>query len=1332
MLRTVLLVLAFFSFPFNWCFAQAIRVITTKDGLPQSVVSGLQQDRNDFVWVATRNGLARYDGTKFKVFQHDIYNPATIASNLIISTAFDEKNTLWIEHESGEIDELNTNTEVIKHYPAAQYLKNKGLRFVRRGWLVDAKKQLWAVQRNGGLVCATTNGQVNLYSLANKGLPSDTIHAMTLDKQQNLWVLTQYGLSKFNAHARRFENYKCSLTPDFNNYFESEKEIIDLHQRSNGDLMWGDCRCLYFFSNTKHSFKTIPMPKANVHGVRWMRSGNDGKEYFENGGEIFEYTDKFGIKPLFKAGSGVQFDACSFMVDRSGLLWVGTNTAGIQQISLNTPRFTSYNYKLSFHHDVLEQLLAINADATFNWATADGPKAASSYHFRSVYDSHHNLWMALNNKVGFYNSKAKQVTQMPVVPINKVFKDGGIGIQGITITADGRPMVITYNGQILEWDNQKQKWITFINEKFISNKLSETVIPRDILNDGERLWITTDGDGLLVIDIKSKSLKQLKYKSVKGSLPTDKLLGILPDPKQKDILWIGGYEGLIYFNKKTLTCEVFSLKQGLPDNTIYSLQADKGGYLWLSTNKGLCRFNTQNKHVRIFQTTHGLPGDEFNRFHHLSLPDGRLAFGGPDGWTAFDPVNIRNDNFKPRVALTGLEINNTYTDRISSNNTFTSMHDVQELKLPHDQNTLTFHFAGLQFNQPNDLHYRFRMVGYDDDWIEADNLQSASYTKIPPGTYLFKVNASNTSGQWSNYIRYVRVTINSPWWLSWPAYILYGLILACLIWLYTRYRINKEIINRELELKQNESKQLREVDELKTRLFANITHEFRTPLTLILGPAQQLKREPHITGEHTLLAETIERNARHMLELINQLMDMARLEAKALTPREDIGSPAVAINAIVSAFGQEVNAKKITLSFEDSTNGSNYVFASDLLGHIIFNLLGNAVKYTAENGEIKIILIAVDEGIQLIVKDTGLGIPARDLPHVFKRFYQVGSSTAYKKSEPRPAGTGIGLSLVKEIVELQGGNIDVKSVYADEGAVSGTEFTVFLPYQKPDIQTAAVQEGVEHNATLVVNETSSVTTSAVILLVEDNPDLALFIINSLRNHYHVEHAWNGLEASNMALELMPDLVLSDVLMPVMDGLALCKILKEDLRTSHIPVLLLTARSGSENKIEGLEIGADDYLTKPFEVAELLLRIQNIFKRQQSFKDFIKRELSLPAKKESTPQVNVVNDEFIKSLYSFIDNNLDDAGFGVDQLLTLTNMSRTSLHRKVKAIAGMSTTELIRNYRLKCASVLLQQGHSSSDAAYHCGFSSAAYFSKCFRDVYGLTPGEFVKQSLTPN
>ncbi|WP_198171580.1 hybrid sensor histidine kinase/response regulator transcription factor [Mucilaginibacter aquatilis] len=1326
------MVLAFSFLPFYWCCAQAIRVITTKDGLPQSVVSGLHQDRNDFVWVATRNGLARYDGTKFKVFQHDNYNPATIASNLIISTTFTGKNTLLIEHESGEIDKLNTNTEVIKHYPAAKNLKSKGLRFVRRGWLVDGKEQLWAVQRNRGLVCATNNGQVKLYSSANKGLPSDTIHALTLDKQQNVWVLTQYGLSKFNASAGRFENYKCSLTPDFNNYFESDKEIIDLHQRSNGDLMWGDCRCLYFFSTTKHSFKTTPMPKANVHGVRWIRSGNDGKEYFENGGEIFEYTDKLGVKPLFKTGSGVQFDACSFMVDRSGLLWVGTNTAGIQQVSLNTPRFTSHNYKLSFHHDVLEQLLAINADATFNWATADGPKAASSYHFRSVYDNDHNLWMALNNKVCLYNSKSKEVSQMPEVPITKGIKDGGIGVQGITITADGQPMVIAYNGQILEWDSKNKKWISFIDAKFISNKLSETVIPRDILNDGERLWITTDGDGLLVLDIKSKSLKQLKYKSVKGSLPTDKLLGILPDPKQKDILWIGGYEGLICFNKKTLTCEVFSLKQGLPDNTIYSLQADKGGYLWLSTNKGLCRFNTQNKNVRIFQTTHGLPGDEFNRFHHLSLPDGRLAFGGPDGWTAFDPVNIRNDNFKPRVALTGLEINNAYTDHISNNNTFTTMHDVQELQLPHDQNTLTFHFAGLQFNQPNDLHYRFRMVGYDDDWIEADNLQSASYTKIPPGIYLFKVNASNTSGQWSNYIRYVRITINSPWWLSWPAYILYGLILACLIWLYTKYRINKEIVNRELELKQNESKQLREVDELKTRLFANITHEFRTPLTLILGPAEQLKREQSVSGQHSLLAGTIERNARHLLQLINQLMDMAKLEANALTPCEGVGSPAVAINAMVSSFAQEVNAKKITLSFEDGTSGSNYLFASDLLGHIVFNLLGNAVKYTTENGEIKIILIAVDKGVQLTVKDTGPGIPVKDLPHIFDRFYQVSNNPLYHESDAGLAGTGIGLSMVKEIVELQGGNIGVRSVYADEGAVSGTEFTVFLPYKKPDIQTTAVQEGIDHNATSLNNEINPSTTSAVILLVEDNPDLAAFIINSLCNHYHVEHSWNGLEASNMALELMPDLVLSDALMPVMDGLALCKIIKEDLRTSHIPVLLLTARSGSENKIEGLEIGADDYLTKPFEVAELLLRIQNILKRQQSFKDFIKRELSLPAKKESAPQVNVVNDEFIKSLYSFIDSNLGDAGFGVDQLLTLTNMSRTSLHRKVKAIAGMSTTELIRNYRLKCASVLLQQGYSSSDAAYRCGFSSAAYFSKCFRDVYGLTPGEFVKQSLTAN
>lgn len=1323
--------LSFFT-PFL-SFAQAVRIITTKDGLPQSVASGLVQDDNHFVWIATRNGLARYDGIEFKTFQHDIYNPTTLASNLIIWTALDNKQNLWIEHESGEVDKLNVNTEAIEHISENKHFKRLGINFVRRGWIIDEQERFWGIGQNGTLTCFNIpHNKLSWYSSKKNTLPTDTLRGLLQDSKNGIWVLTQRGLSRFISPAKGFTHFNSPVKQDYNNYFEAEREVVDLHQRFNGELMWGDRNRLFFFNPETHQFRTVTVPQANTHGVRWIRTGPDGKDYFENAGEVYEYTDKKGLKLLVKKNEDKPFDACSFMVDRSGLLWIGTNAEGIQQISLNTPYFKSYPYKVGFHYDLLKQVLKLPTDQLFDWYTADGPKAASSYHFRSVYDAQHNLWLALKKTVCRYNDKTKQVQKLPLIPLQRVQKDQGVGIQGITITASGQPMIIAYNGQILEFDAKTQQWLPFIDAGLIRNTFGTSLIPRDIFDDGHLVWITTDGDGLLIIDRSTKKMQQLKYRAVVGSLPTNKLLGIKADPKRTDVLWIGGYEGLICLNKKTLECEVYSLKQGLPDNTIYSIQTDSKGYLWLSTNKGLCRFNIKNKHVRVFQTTYGLPGDEFNRFHHLTMPDGCLAFGGPEGWTLFNPLNIRNDDFKPRVALTELKINNVSAGWGKDGVLPLPLYELNKLDLTHEQNTLTFQFAGLQYNQPKDLKYRYRLVGYDDDWIEAGNLPVANYTKIPPGTYLLKVNASNTSGEWSSYVKYLHIKITPPWWLNWPAFIFYGIIIATLIWAYTRYRVRQELLNREVELKAVESRQLREMDEVKTRFFSNITHEFRTPLTLILGPAERIKNGQAKENEQGKLAETIERNARHLLRLINQLMDMAKLEAKALKPREGVGSPAVTINAIVESFREEVNAGRVVLNFEDCTGGCNYIFSPDMLGHVVYNLVGNAIKYTYAGGSIDVLLNARPEGIQLTVTDTGIGIPPEKLPHIFNRFYQAEQVAHTAAGDTKPEGTGIGLSLVKEMVELQHGTIEVKSVYTGAKEPSGSTFTVYLPYQKTEGGDVVIQQEVTEVLPdeLTFDEQGALP---LILLVEDNADLASFITTSLTDYYRVEHAWNGLQGTAMAVELMPDLVLSDVLMPVMDGLTLCKQLKDDVRTSHIPVVLLTARSAFENRIEGLEQGADDYLTKPFEVAELLLRVQNMLKRQQKLKEHIRSGLAIAGEViTDVNPVNVVQDAFINRLYDIVEEHLDDTAFGVDQMIDLTNMSRTSLHRKVKAIAGMSTTELLRNYRLKRASQFLQQGYSSSDAAYRTGFTSPAYFSKCFREVYNLTPVEFVKQHSEQN
>jgi hypothetical protein len=369
--------------------------------------------------------------------------------------------------------------------------------------------------------------------------------------------------------------------------------------------------------------------------------------------------------------------------------------------------------------------------------------------------------------------------------------------------------------------------------------------PLDIRVEAGQVWLTTEKEGLLRIDRQHKSIRQITQSTHPRALPTNQLLSFADDPTRPDLLWIGSYEGLICLDKRTLTSRFFSTDEGLPDNTIYSVAADRQGYLWLSTNKGLCRFHPVTHQVRVFQTEEGLPGNEFNRFHHLRLPDGRLAFGGTEGWVLFDPAQLEEDRFHPPVALTGLKINNVPVHYGTGDSLLPApLNSLPELVLPHDQNSLTFEFAGLQFNQPSKLSYRYRLAGYDNGWITAGNLPLANYTKLPPGRYALLVNATNTSGQWSRHVKALSLRIKPPLWATWWAYTLYAFLAAGLGYGFLRIRLNRERLRHAMSLKEQEAEHLRTATEWKTRFFANITHEFRTPLTLIVSPLEQLMAQP--------------------------------------------------------------------------------------------------------------------------------------------------------------------------------------------------------------------------------------------------------------------------------------------------------------------------------------------------------------------------------------------------------------------------------------------------------------------------------------------------------
>jgi signal transduction histidine kinase/ligand-binding sensor domain-containing protein/AraC-like DNA-binding protein len=1316
------IIILFASFP---VFSQSTRLISTKDGLPQSFVSGLEQDDASFIWIATRNGLARYDGIQYKLFQHDARDSSTLASNLIIWLRKDNQNHLWIEFENGSVDMMDPVTERIRHYINADQIPGGRIVFIRRGWLVDHDDNFWGIVKAAGVSSYDVhNKKLKQFGRQNAGLASDTVRGI-VETKDGLWMLDDRQINLYDFKTQTFTHWSLPFVQDYGSFTGSDAIAIDVHERKNGELMWGDRQRLYFFQPTTHLFRSIVLPSTAYLGIRWIRTAGDGYDYFENYGQVYRYNDQSGLSSIGKTLNTPLGDVKSFLVDRSGLIWLGTNAQGIHLIDLETPFFQSFTYNKDFASDMMQQEMGVDLRKLVGWTAADQQFSQPSYYIRSVYDANRRFYLALKETVCYWNAGQNHLIILPPVPILADTEKLRIGIRGITILPNNEPLVIGYNGDMMYFNSTGNKWISFVEPGLLRKKFGPLMLPLNMLADGQNIWITTEEDGLIQMNIQTKKITQLKENMGAHSLPANQLLSMTSEPAHPDLLWIGSYQGLIKLDKNTLTSEVFSLKEGLPDNTIYSILSDSLGYLWLSTNKGICRFEPQTQKIRAFHTIDGLPGDEFNRFHHLQLPDGTLTFGGTDGWTRFNPLRMKNDNYEPAVALTDIKINSKdFTQLKNKDSVPLPVNAIDHLTLPFEQNTLNFGFAGLEFSQPQNLQYRYRLEGYDNDWVLAGNTHQASYTKIPPGTYTFLVNASNGSGKWSKYIKSFKLQIDPPWWATKMAYICYTIILAGLVWTFIRFRVSREIMKQEIVLKEKQTEQLKELDDMKSRFFSNITHEFRTPLTLIMGPAEQLQESGKLEQPQYRMATTIMNNSRQLLILINRLMDLSKLEAKAMQLQEQRGNPGDAIGSIVYSFEHDAANKQIEMNYQDLTGSIDCWFFADALERIVYNLVSNALKFTLPGGIVETILTLQDEKIELVVKDTGIGIPKDKLPFIFERFYQASENSVLANEETNP-GTGIGLSLVKELVNQTGGTIKVESKTSDAGsAESGTVFTVYMPFRLVSEEKIAPADEIADNS----NENIRTDSSSIpeILLVEDNLELAGFIKGILSSTYTVTHVLNGAIGLATAFSNMPDLIVSDVMMPVMDGYEMCGRLKEDIRSSHIPLILLTAKVSQENKMEGLSKGADDYLIKPFHPSELQLRIHNLLERQTKLRNRIREELAelqnADFKKEKAPL-----DIFLVRLYALLDEHLDDNLFGVDQLVDLIHLSRSSLHRKLKTLTGMSTSELVRNYRLQKAASLLREGYNSSDAAYKTGFGSPAYFTRSFREVYGMTPGDYIKK-----
>ncbi|WP_460982077.1 hybrid sensor histidine kinase/response regulator transcription factor [Spirosoma fluminis] len=1291
--------------------------ITVRDGLPQGFIKSLVQDRRGFIWLATRDGLCRYDGVRFRIYNHDAQQPKSLSFSSILEIREDNRGRLWIRTENNDVDCFDPVTEQSARVSnSAQFRQALG-----RDQLVsiqpDRLGNVWVATQSNGFFLLHANGTVShrQWAIQNNTVQQVT-HALLLDKGGQLWLATRNGLFRYTPTTSQYTNYQAAQGLP-------QPDVYNLHERTNGELMLGfPGQVALFNPKTGLVRLIIPVPGSPTAGrIPLFTKDERGVDYVNQ----HYYTDRTGLVPSPADPKLSQYPALSILVDRSNVLWMGLNGDGVIKCDLNKKAFRAWPYTHGFHIDWLTQQFQVPLPAI-----PPAIQQQTAFNMRYLVDRRKTLWLSSSGTTPYrYDAVRQTFDAVKPTGINPNWLPGGLfRLTALSTGPQGELWgLLGPNSQAVIRHNPDLQTFTAFPLPLPANHPYQI---QAMVVDGGRIYLATKNHGLLRADLSTRRLVRW-HAGGDGALPNNTLLCLAQDPAQYNHLWIGTFgSGLCQLDKLTGRIRRFSVAQGLPNNVIYAIRPDADGHLWLSTNRGLCRFDSRTYEVRSYTADDGLPNEEFNRFHDVTLPDGRLIFGGIGGYTIFDPRRVNEDAFKPLVALTSLRINNQPIRANTPNSPIQQdINETPEIVLDHQQNFISVDFAALQFNNTQKNQYRYKLVGLDKDWVYSGNVATATYTNLSPGTYTFMVNASNTSGVWSPHTRQIRLVIEPPVWASWWAYVLYLLLLLGAIGLFLRIRLNRIRLKTRMELREQESAQLKHLDELKTRFFANITHEFRTPLTLILTPLEQLLTDKTIADDQRQSRlSLIYRNANRLLRLINELLDLAKLDAGKLSVTPAPGDLPEFVERITTVFNEEALRKHIRLQINTQLTQPYYWFDSDKVEKILNNLLSNALKFTPENGLVSVTISAPGqvgnanpqtltqtERIRLVVRDTGIGIDPKKLPLIFNRFYQTNPSV-----DGSVGGSGIGLALVKELVEVMHGSVSVESERN-----TGTTFTIELPCRPALAQSVPLQADGQSRNTKAAG-VSLDANAAHILLVEDNDDIADYVVSVLSAEWHVHRVSNGQQGIDTAIAEGPDLIISDVIMPELNGYELCRQLKDNPATSHIPIILLTAKAALESRVEGLAAGADDYVAKPFQVDELLGRVRNRLEQQQRmrlhYRAQLLREGHLPIASQA-PQ-----DEFMNRVYEVLETRLDDSTFGVEPLAASVGMSRMHLNRKIKAMTGMTPNELIRVVRLRRAAELLLTGASISAVADLVGFDTPAYFSKVFKEQYHLTPSEYVDQN----
>ncbi len=1349
--------------------------LTINDGLSQNTVYCTFQDKKGFIWIGTEDGLNRFDGADWLIFKHETNNKQSLSNNQVNAIEQDEDGQLIVATADGlNIYDPSKNIFRKVNLHTSKDQSNEFVSSVAK----DSKGRFWISSRDGLKLLKKDKSAVETsfkYETKITGLNPEKVLNTFESASHQLWVNTGTGLRIFSTSTLRFEPLPAVIA---NTKGLNDGNVRVIKQDSQNNFWFGtEAHGIFYYDVAKQSvinYRNNPVLNSIASNVVrdiffyspteiWFGT-RDGLSILDLQSQRFHnyFYDKYN--PYSLSHNSVR----NFLRDNAGSIWLGTFAGGLNVFYESSRNFNYIGEKLGndlgLNHRVVSAIHQEPNGAL--WVGTEGgglnyiDRAKGNYRYFPVNNLANNgsnivkcmaddgkgkIWLGTYNGISIFDKQTQVFSGLFRSDNGNLNFTGNYQIHDIVL--DGNTSYIATNGKGLLIHTPTNTRELIYNQKdaqtISSNNLSA------LLKTGDNLWIGSQR-GLNKYNIsQNKFTRYLHSEKDLASLSANSVLCLYQDKDAN--LWIGTEGGgLNYFDAKKEKFKAITTNDGLANNVVHSLIQDNEGFLWASTNKGLSKINIQaffqdssNLNIINYNVSDGLQSNQFSNIAVEMGLNGELLFGGINGITSFFPAKIKANSFKPRVVFTGFYIRNKEVSLQTEDSPLSKqIEETTEIELSYDQAYFTIKYAALNFINPEKNRYAFKLEGFnDEDWIDVGNQRSVNYTNLTPGKYVFKVKASNNDGVWNDEIRTLKIKVLPPFWKTWWAYLLYVALIAGLLYIYYIYSIRTAKLKNQLAFEYKTHEKDQELAQRKLAFFTNISHEIKTPLTLILAPIEKLIETNAGNNLVQNQLSLMQRNGERLVRLINQLLDFRKFESGKVRLKAAEGNMVRFVKEVAMAFDSYASYLKINLVVDAKPNSIKAYFDRDNFEKIIYNLLSNALKFTPEGGTVRVSvkqeLKEDGEGFVVIgVEDNGKGIPENYISKIFDEFDHSNTDG------DNPLGSGIGLAFTKALVALHHGTISVRSEEATRETKGFTKFTVKIPLGRSHLSEDEVIENYKTSEdikryhidepnignSLIIEEKKQKFLAEVgdeapiMLIVEDNADVRDFLENHFKESFNVHTAENGKIGLEKALELIPDIIISDVMMPEMTGTELCNEIKSNQATSHIPVILLTARTPLIFKIEGLETGADDYITKPFSMKIVETRVWNLLELRRQLRERYRKEISLEPKNLA---ISSPDEKFIEKVMKFIEDNIGEPTLNVEALGKEVGMSRVTLYRKMKALTNQTTIEIIRNVRIKRAAQLLATKHYNvSEVAYMVGFTDLDYFRKCFKEQFKKTPKDY--------